>query len=105
MVPDVRKELEAVLGMKNGKDIREAMEKIANKIHPDATKLASLTSALKRFKDVHEVLELSDDLSDRFCNLEIDFYSLIKDINTEKNVPEGMMRATEEVLKRPNDLL
>ena len=84
MLEDLKKELEALIEAKSPEGFEKAMEEMANKIHPDATKIAGLVSSLKSLKDVNEVIVLSDGLSERLCNMEIDLYALIKDINKEK---------------------
>lgn len=105
MFEDLETTLKSLSEVKSPGDFKKLIGEMANKIHPDSTKLVSLVSALKSIKDVNKVIELSEDLSDKLCNMEIDLYALIKDIHEEKEVPKAMLEAMEAVLERPNEFI
>ena len=102
---DLKGDLEKMISGENPNSLIKLIKDIANKIHPDSTKMAHLTSALKNIKNVNEVLELSENLSDKLCNLEIDLYALIKEISEEKKFPPEMLMVTESILSQENNLL
>ena len=95
-------ELENLKDEEGLKGLKEMMREMVERIHPDIGKVASLTAALKRIQDTNEVLELSEDLSDKLCNIQLDLHSLIKEIIKEKELPDASLHAMEAVLGLPN---
>ena len=104
MLKEMKKEPENLAKIKDPKEFEKFIFQLANKIHPDATKLAMLVSALKSIKDVCEVIELSESSAERLRLLKIELYSLIKVIHKEKNVPEEIISAMKEILSQPSKL-
>ncbi len=99
---DFQKELKKMEDMLGMEGFGQAMNEIANMIHPDMSKMATLTASLKSIQDINEVIELSDELNDKLCNIQIDLYTLIKDIHKEKKMPGASLDALERLLKGPS---
>ena len=81
--------------------LRSLVEMIAKQIHPDTMKITSLIVGLKNIKNVNEALELSDPLSEKLMDIQIDLYALIKDIMKERGMPETAVIALDTCLKKP----